>query len=248
VTSFAVDGVVLDIEGTVSSIDFVYRHMFPFVRRELHVFLAEHFDDPEVRLACQRIADEVNLTQWSMLSSHPAARAEALEKIASAVMVLMDADAKSTGLKQLQGLIWRSGFDSGELVADLYSDVAPQLRQWHAAGIRLFIYSSGSIAAQQLFFGHTTVGDLRGLLSGFFDTTTGPKRESESYRAIARSTGFSPARLLFVSDVTAELAAAAKAGFQCALAIRDGNPPQPDADIWPQIESFDQLRVQPAAA
>lgn len=245
-TSFAVDGVVLDIEGTVSSIDFVYRQMFPFVRRELRAFLAEHFEDPDVRLACQRIADQANLTQWAMLCSHPAARAEALEKMGTAVMGLMDADSKSTGLKQLQGLIWRSGFESGELTAELYPDVAPRLREWHAAGIRLFIYSSGSIAAQQLFFGHTTVGDVRELLSGYFDTTTGPKREADSFRNIAQAIGILPSRILFVSDVTAELEAAATAGLLCALAIRAGNLPQPDADSWPQITSFDQLRVHPA--
>jgi enolase-phosphatase E1 len=244
VNAFSVDGIVFDIEGTVSSIDFVYRTMFPYVRRELEGFLARHGNDADVATACRLIAQEGGLSQFESLLANPASNSAAIELIRGEVIRLMDADAKATGLKQLQGLIWRSGFESRELVADLFPDVPERLQAWSAAGIKLYIYSSGSVAAQQLFFGHTQNGDLRGLLAGYFDTTTGPKREPASYAAIARATGIAPARLLFVSDVDAELSAATQAGLQCVLAIRAGNPTEPDAARWPQVDDFCHLQVR----
>jgi enolase-phosphatase E1 len=240
----SVDGIVLDIEGTVSSIDFVFRTMFPYVRRELDVFLGEHFAQPEVQNACRRIAAEGNLTQFQMLGDHQAVRPQAIRLIRDEVIRLMDGDVKSTGLKELQGLIWRRGFESGELVAQVFSDVPQRLKEWSAAGIKLFIYSSGSVAAQKLFFGHTEYGDLRGFLHGYFDTTTGPKREPSSYAAIANACGIPAGRLLFVSDVVAELSAAASVGYQAALSLRPGNPPQESAERWLQVSDFSQLRVR----
>ncbi len=243
-TPYSVDGILLDIEGTTSSIDFVYQQMFPYVRRELGVFLSEHFAEPEVTAACRLIAAEGGLNQFEMLTQHEAARAEALSLVRTEVLQLMDGDSKSTGLKQLQGLIWRNGFESGELIAHVFPDVVPQLAGWSAAGIKLFIYSSGSLESQKLFFGHTEHGNLRRYFSGHFDTTTGPKRESASYTKIADACRIPAARLLFLSDVTAELAAASSAGFQVGLCVRPGNPPQPDTDRWPKITSFDQIEFR----
>lgn len=241
---FSVDGVLLDIEGTVASIDFVYRQMFPYVRRELRSFLETQFELADVQDACRLIAHESGLAPWSVLDSHPATRAEAISRIESAIGQLMDADAKSTGLKQLQGLIWRKGFESGELVAQLFPDVPDCLRRWTAAGVRLMIYSSGSIEAQKLFFGHTQFGDLRGLLSGYFDTTSGPKREPTSYRRIAEACGLSAVRILFLSDVSAELDAARSANLQVALVVRPGNAPVIVSDSIPRIERLDQLDIR----
>lgn len=242
--SVAVDGIVLDIEGTVSSIDFVYHTMFPYVRRELDDFLSEHFDEPDVQAACRQISADGNLSQFDFLSGHPAARADAVAIIRGEVLRLMDGDAKVKGLKQLQGLIWRKGFESRELVAQIYPDVPPRLKEWSASGIKLYVYSSGSVEAQKLFFGHTHQGDLRGYLSGYFDTSTGPKRESTSYSKIAAVCRLRADRLIFLSDVSAELAAASAAGFQVGLCLRPGNAPQPDADRWPQITSFGQLDLR----
>jgi len=132
----------------------------------------------------------------------------------------MDADAKQTPLKALQGLLWREGYESGALHGAMYPDVAPCLRRWHAAGLRLFIYSSGSTEAQRLIFGHSTAGDLTGLLSGYFDTRVGAKREAQSYRTIAQSIGMPPGAVLFLSDVEAELDAAGSAGFATCQLVR----------------------------
>lgn len=242
--SYSVDGILLDIEGTTSSIDFVYQTMFPYVRRELDGFLWANFDEPNVAAACRAIVGEPSKVRLEVLSEHEAARAEAIALVRDEVLRLMDADSKSTGLKQLQGLIWRRGFESGELVAHLFPDVPGSLKNWSAVGIRLYVYSSGSVESQKLFFGHTEFGNMLGCFSGHFDTTTGPKREGASYEKIAVEIGLPPRRMLFLSDVSAELAAASSADFQVGLCLRPGNPSQPDADRWPRIESFSQIEIR----
>ena len=132
----------------------------------------------------------------------------------------MDADAKVTPLKELQGLIWREGYASGVLRAEIYPDVTPRLRAWHGRGVRLAIYSSGSVEAQKQLFGHTEAGDLTGLFDGFFDTRIGGKREADSYRRIAAEMAVQADAILFLSDVEAELDAAAAAGLQTCQLVR----------------------------
>jgi 2,3-diketo-5-methylthio-1-phosphopentane phosphatase len=156
---------------------------------------------------------------------------------------LMDADSKTSGLKALQGLIWRSGFESGELVAHVYGDVPAALEHWHRQAIAVRIYSSGSCEAQRLFFSHTDHGDLEHWFEGHYDTTIGPKRDRASYERIAQDWGRPAEKLLFISDVTAELAAASAAGMQVLLSIRPGNPAQQDSDRWPSITSFAEIAI-----
>jgi len=164
-------------------------------------------------------------------------------RVRAHVLELMDRDVKATGLKQLQGLIWESGFASGELQAHLYPDVRATLEKWHAAGIDLRIYSSGSIAAQRLFFGHTIEGNLLSLFRGHYDTTTGSKRESTSYQRIAAEFGVPPHEILFLSDVVAELDAARPAGLQTGLVFRPGNPPLPAEPTHPVVRDFSEVRL-----
>jgi enolase-phosphatase E1 len=128
----------------------------------------------------------------------------------------------------LQGRIWAAGYADGTLRADVFDDVPPALRRWAAAGKSTSIYSSGSVGAQKLLFGHTHYGDLMPLLSGYFDTTTGPKKEAQSYRLIAAAMGVEPGRILFATDVVAEADAAVAAGLQAVILDRPGNRPQPD--------------------
>ena len=156
---FSGQAILLDIEGTTSSIRFVYDQMFPFVRRRLAAFLSNHWEAADVRAACDAIAADAghaSLARWRGDSDDATAR----QLVHDEVIRLMDGDVKATGLKQLQGLIWRSGFESGELRAHVYDDVPPALKAWNEAGMDVRIYSSGSIAAQILFFGHTIQGDL----------------------------------------------------------------------------------------
>ncbi len=153
---------------------------------------------------------------------------------------LMDHDRKTTALKSLQGKVWAEGYAAGRLRGQVYDDVPPALARWTAAGRRVAIFSSGSVLAQELLFRHSDHGDLTPFLSGYFDTTTGPKGEAESYRRIAAAVGVLPGASLFVSDVVGELDAARKAGFATALAVR--TPPAPTGQGHPEVASFDALR------
>jgi enolase-phosphatase E1 len=152
---------------------------------------------------------------------------------------LMERDRKSTGLKALQGRMWEEGFRSGELRSEVYPDVPPAFQRWHARGAGPWIFSSGSVLAQKLLFGHTRAGDLTALIRGYFDTTTGPKKEAPTYRRIAQAVGGTPGDVLFVSDVTAELDAARAAGLQTAWCVRDAPPP--GAAPHPVIRTFDAI-------
>ncbi|MDB6117721.1 MAG: 2,3-diketo-5-methylthio-phosphopentanephosphatase [Verrucomicrobiaceae bacterium] len=215
--------ILLDVEGTVSPLAFVHEVMFPFARRQVAAFVEEHWAVPEVTAALEQMAADAghaSLVQWYPFRLPSP---EGFRWLEAQVHQWMDADAKLTGLKQLQGLVWEQGFKSGALCATLFDEVARVLRDWHASGLQLRIYSSGSVRAQKMFFSHTRSGDLTPLLKGYYDTTTGPKRDAASYRAIAAHAGFAPQDVLFLSDVTAELDAAHSAGMQTGLAIRPGN-------------------------
>jgi enolase-phosphatase E1 len=210
-------GILLDVEGTTSSISFVYDVLFAHAKAKVGGFLAAHRDDARV----MELAAAVTAGAGAPLAA--AAIAADPIRAALAAIDLMNRDVKDTALKALQGMIWRSGFESGELVAHVFDDVPPALAAWADAGLDVRIYSSGSIEAQKLFFGHTAAGDLTPHLRGHYDTTTGPKREAASYARIAADMGLEPRQILFVSDVGAELDAARTAGMATALAVRPGN-------------------------
>lgn len=210
---FAVDGVVLDIEGTTSATGFVVDVLYPYSRERFLGLLTARGDDPAVRQAMDQVRE---------LAGEPDAGPERIVRILNA---WLDEDRKATPLKALQGIIWAEGFDRGELTAHFYDDVVPVLRRWHREGVRLHVYSSGSVAAQRAWFGHTPEGDLLPLIDGFFDTeNAGPKTAADSYRAISAATGVRPARTLFLSDRPAELDAAREAGWLTAGLTRPGEP------------------------
>lgn len=204
--------VLLDIEGTVSPISFVHDVLFPYARERLGAFLAAHGRDADIAAALAEL-DAITPGAQPVQTLH----------------ALMDRDAKVGPLKLIQGRIWAQGFAAGALTGRFYPDVAPALRAWRAAGAMLAVYSSGSEQAQRLLFGHTGAGDLTPLFSGFFDTKVGGKREPASYAAIARSLARQPAAILFLSDVEAELAAAAGAGLKVCQVVRaeDGTVASP---------------------
>ena len=156
---------------------------------------------------------------------------------------LMDQDSKSTALKDVQGHIWEEGYATGELVGEVFEEVAPALKRWRARGLDVGIFSSGSALAQKLLFRHSSAGDLTPLLSWHFDTTVGPKTDPESYRRIASSIGVPPSGVLFISDVVPELDAARAAGMDTALCIRPGNPEPPDGHGHSAIQTFDDLAI-----
>ncbi|MFD5145801.1 acireductone synthase [Streptomyces sp. NPDC058401] len=211
--SRAVDGVVLDIEGTTSSTGFVVDVLYPYARERFTALIAERSGEPEVARALVQVRAELGEPD-----ADPA-------RIVEALNAWLDEDRKATPLKTLQGLLWAEGFARGELVSHFYADVVPALRRWHAAGAALYVYSSGSVAAQRAWFGHSAEGDLRALVSGWYDTeNAGPKQEPGSFRTIAADTGISPDRLLFLSDRAGELDAARAAGWRVVGVRRPGEP------------------------
>ena len=237
-----VRALVLDIEGTTTPVSFVYETLFPYARQHLHEYIARNGSSPDHAALLQRFRDEHDADSRidrSVPSWHddPAAALASLEAYA---IWLMDRDRKSTALKELQGLIWESGYRSGALEGAVFPDVAPALGRWRHAGVPVAIFSSGSVFAQKLLFEFSTAGNLTPFIASYFDTTTGPKAEPGSYRRIASAMQLPSSSVLFISDVPRELDAADAAGTQIALAVRPGNAPVDD-DRYQAIRSFDEL-------
>jgi len=241
--STAVNCILLDIEGTTTPIDFVYQVLFPFARTHVKDYLSRHWTTAGVQedLAGLRKEQAADTEQGLAPPAINAGSEEGqLESAVAYVHWLMDQDRKSTPLKSLQGKIWEEGYRSGELLSQVFADVPSAMERWHKQGKRICIYSSGSVLAQKLLFGFTVAGDLTPLVSGYFDTGVGAKMEAESYRRIAAALQVPPEKILFVSDVVAELDAAQTAGLQTALSLRPGNRPQP-SNSYSAIHSFDEL-------
>lgn len=228
-----VRGILLDIEGTTTPIAFVHDVLFTYAREHVREFLSANADREEVRsditLLRAEHADDENK------GNNPPAL------IADYVEWLITLDRKSTGLKSLQGKIWRQGYQEGTLKSQVFADVAPAFERWHARGLNLSIFSSGSVLAQQLLFAHTEAGDLTPFIDSYFDTNVGKKSEAESYRRIAEALSLSCGEILFVSDVIEELDAAHEAGMRVLLSIREGNALQDNVKKYLQILSFDRI-------
>lgn len=241
-----VDAVLLDIEGTTSSISFVTEVLFPFALEHLRDYLDQHWHDDSLQQAVQLIAVDaghLDAARWYQTVGLPddASPAQRQAVVVQEVERLMGGDVKATGLKQLQGLIWREGFESGELQAHVYDEVPAAIRRWNQLGLDVRIYSSGSIAAQKLFFGHTIAGDLLDQFRGHYDTTIGGKKDAASYRHIAGEFGIPAERIVFISDAAAEIEAAHAAGMQTVLSLRPGNPPAPNETPGSRVSNFDSL-------
>ncbi len=217
--------ILTDIEGTTSSLSFVKDVLFPYSKERLRDFIQRHSQDKEVR----RILREVQEIE-------PSDPVETLLK-------WIEEDRKVTPLKELQGLIWEEGYISGELKGHIYEDAYKRLKEWHGRGIPIYIYSSGSVKAQKLLFGHTNYGDLNYLFSGYFDTKVGSKKDPNSYRRIAREIGLKPEEILFLSDNPEEIEAAAKAGMRVIRLAREGENEPIEGFPYPQVRSFEEITL-----
>lgn len=220
-----IKAIVTDIEGTTSSLSFVKDVLFPYARAHLTEYIARHRHEPQVRALLDEAAHETG----GRLDD---------EQIVSLLLRWIDEDRKVTPLKSLQGLIWEHGYKNGDFTGHVYADAADSLRRWHAAGFKLYVYSSGSVYAQKLLFGHSDFGDLTPLFSGYFDTHIGHKREAHAYAAIAAQLELPAEQILFLSDIKEELDAAAAVGMQTCWLVRDAEP-QPAAHR--QVRDFDAI-------
>ncbi len=206
--------VLTDIEGTTSRIDFVHQVLFPYARARLSDYVRTHRDLPELQQALAAVSTELGDAEAS------------LDRQIEALLRWADEDRKITPLKSIQGMIWAEGYARGDFTAHVYLDAHDALRRWHGEGHPLHVYSSGSIAAQKLFFKHSVFGDLSPLFDSYFDTTSGGKREADSYRRIAAAIGRAPDEIIFLSDIEAELDAAGEAGMRTVQLVRADAPPE----------------------
>ncbi len=221
---------LLDIEGTLGSIAFVRDVLFPYASERMDAYVAQHEREPSVA----EILDDTARDAGADRDDTPA--------LLAALHRWSDNDVKVTPLKQLQGLIWVEGFQSSGIRGHLYPDAVDALRRFHAAGVDLYIYSSGSIAAQKLLFGHSVAGDLIPLFRGFYDTTIGGKREAPSYERIVTELELAPNDVVFFSDVEQELDAARAAGLQTVQLARPQDGTTASAK-HPSVASFEGINI-----
>ena len=239
-----VRGVLLDIEGTTTPIAFVHEVLFSYAKTHVADYLAKHCEADDVRIDVQLLREEHAIDVRENKQPPPLPKPDSpreLESIAAYVQWLIRLDRKSTGLKSLQGKIWREGYSAGSLRSQVYPDVAPALARWRGAGLIVSIFSSGSVLAQKLLFAHSEAGDLTRFIDNYFDTSTGQKADAQSYSRIAENINLKPGEVLFISDVVGELAAAREAGMKTVLSIRPGNQPQEFAEQYQSLHSFDEL-------
>lgn len=223
-----IKAIVTDIEGTTSALSFVKDVLFPYSRERLPDYVRQHRNEPA---AAALLADARRIAAADLSD----------EALIDTLLRWIDEDRKITPLKALQGMIWEEGFTQGHFTGHIYDDALAQLRTWHASGIQLYVFSSGSIKAQRLLFGHTAHGDLTPLFSGYFDTTIGAKREPAAYERIIAEIGVAPHEILFLSDIREELDAARAAGMKTTWLVRDV-PVAPQA-AHRQARSFAEIRL-----
>lgn len=235
--------ILLDIEGTTTPIDFVYKVLFPYARDHVARFIRQNSANPQVRADIAGLREE-HTNDVARKLDPPIWREDEsailVKSVVAYVHWLMDRDRKSTALKSLQGKIWEAGYRAAELRSQVYTDVPPAFARWYRQKKDISIFSSGSVLAQKLLFAHTTAGDLTEFIRGYFNTTTGVKIEAQSYRRIGSALDRPAAEILFVSDVIAELDAARLAGMQTVVCMRPGRV-ESGAGAHPVVHTFDEI-------
>lgn len=224
-----IKAILTDIEGTTSAVSFVFDVLFPYAKQHLPEFVREHAAESDVAAQLQAVRDD---------SAEPDA---SVDRVIEILLQWIAEDRKATPLKALQGMVWQQGYQAGQLKGHVYPDAVEALKNWHQAGYALYVYSSGSIQAQKLIFGCSEAGDLSGLFSGYFDTTSGHKRDQASYGSIASSIGQPAEAILFLSDIVEELDAAQLAGMATCALVRDGGA----LEGHPNFSSF--AAIEPSA-
>lgn len=244
---------VLDIEGTTTPITFVKDILFPYIKEHLEDHLSAHWEEDEckqdVHLLKKQIEEDIR--QHRACPVHELDQTvhtdeeKAIREVMEIVLWQMASDRKTTALKQLQGHMWRAAYAAGRIRGEVYQDVVPSIRRWRHQGLKVYIYSSGSVEAQKLLFGYSVEGDVLDLFDGHFDTNIGAKVESKSYERIAERIGCQPEEITFLTDVTREAKAAEDAGLNVVVVVRQGNMELTEEEKahYNLITSFSQLEV-----
>jgi enolase-phosphatase E1 len=222
--------VLTDIEGTTSSISFVHEVLFPYAAKHMEAFVKDGVaDNPAIREQLDVVAEQ---------SGQPP---ENVDMLVEVLLNWIREDRKEPSLKALQGMLWQKGYQQGAFKGHVYADAADYLQRWHDRGLRLFVYSSGSVKAQKLIFGFSEAGDLTPFFSGYFDTRVGAKRQPEAYQTILNELGVEAGTVLFLSDVEAELEAAESAGMKTVWVVREGDKPVSDRPVVSDFAGVDAL-------
>lgn len=222
-----IKAIVTDIEGTTTSLSFVKDVLFPYARQHMAEYLRENAEQPEVKAQLDNVRRIIGINTD-------------LETIIQQLIQWIDEDQKITPLKNLQGMIWQAGYKSGDFTGHVYEDAARKLRDWHEQGIKLYVFSSGSVKAQQLIFGFSDFGDMTALFSGYFDTKIGFKHGVKAYQHIVTQLDCQADEILFLSDIGQELQSAAASGMQTAQLVREEQSAYPDTI---QVSNFDQIQI-----
>lgn len=222
-----IKAIVTDIEGTTTSLSFVKDVLFPYADTHMQAFAEQHQADPCVMGQLEAVRRQ---------SGHPEFD---LPEIVAQLRQWIAEDKKATPLKAIQGMLWEAGYKNGDFTGHVYDDAARNLRQWHEQGIKLYVYSSGSVHAQKLLFGYSDAGDLTPLFSGYFDTQIGNKREVAAYAHILSVLDYPAAQILFLSDIVEELDAAQRVGLQTCCLVRENQPTSGLEHPW--VTDFDKI-------
>ena len=222
-----IQAILTDIEGTTTSLSFVKDVLFPYAYERMQSFVVENRTNPAVAKLIDDVRYEVNNPVLSLSG--------AIEQLKQWIRD----DKKITPLKAIQGLMWQQGYANGDFTGHVYPDAVAGLQSWHAQGLQLYVYSSGSVQAQQLLFSYSDAGDLTPLFSGYFDTQVGHKRERGAYQHIAQAIGIAPEHILFLSDIREELDAAQQAGMQTCALVRENQATEGLQHPW--VENFAQI-------
>ena len=221
-----IKSIITDIEGTTSSLAFVKEVLFPYARNHITAYIRSHEKDQAIRQALDETRKMIGVESTT-------------DQLIERFIQWIDEDKKVTPLKTIQGLLWENGYREGHFKGHIYEDAVSNLRKWKNLGFRIFVYSSGSVYAQKLLFGHTDHGDLNPIFNGYFDTHIGAKTSPDSYEKIAASIETKPDNCLFLSDIKAELDAAQRSGMHTIWLVRNNNP-DPLADHH-QVSSFNDI-------
>jgi len=232
--SITASTLVLDLEGTTSAAGFILGDLYDYARPRLGAWLDDHAADPAIAGAREQVVADAGLPSDA-----------STDEIVAVLVRWMALDVKATPLKTIQGQIWAEGFARGEISSHFFDDVIPRLRAWHSAGVRLAVFSSGSVASQVPWFRHSPDGDLTPLIVDYFDTVSaGSKKEAASYDAIRSSLGGDAGSLVFFTDHPDEVSAAVAAGWQVVAFSRPGEPWfEADFGDVRVVASFDDVEV-----
>lgn len=220
---------LFDIEGTTTDINFVHKVLFPYAAEQMQNYVLHHQTHPIVATAIQDVRDTV----WKEEKRHLG-----LYDVIDQLKLWIKNDRKHKGLKDIQGLIWDVGYSKNDFKGHVYSDVKPFFKTILDKGLKIGIYSSGSVHAQKLIFGYSVEGDMTPMISQYFDTNVGGKREVGSYKKIAELTGFNPSEIHFFSDIPEELVAAEGAGMGVTQLLRPGTK----SSRFESITSFETFK------